>query len=175
MKIDVCSSGSFPRSPCSRFIIFFVLYINDLSWTNSFIFLFHIVFREIPSDLQSLLGLPYQGGVSSRTLVTIERQSDLLSLLRNSCAGVIPPPTTFASLSTSFPLGLLLPTIFPATQTFFTCWSLITYLIVISLLVTVQSNTSAFLTLSAHDIFSILLKKHISAASIFFCIALFIV
>ena len=80
------------------------------------------------------------------------------------------PACQQASLSVFFCLRLS-----PVTQTFFTCWSVITYLIVISLIVTVQSNTSAFLTLSVHDIFSILLKNHICAASIFFSIALFMV
>ena len=66
----------------------------------------------------------YPGGVSPRTLATLERQSDLLSVLGNSYADVIPPPTTFARLSTSFSLGLplpLLPSNFPVTQTFSSC------------------------------------------------------
>ena len=121
---------------------------------------------------EKLITLPYPGGVSSRTLATMERQLDLLSVLSNSCAGVIPPPTTFARLSTSFTVGLPLPLLlsaFPVTQTFSSCSSLITcprnryypclIIFMISLLVLARCSTSAFLNLSFHDIFSILLKK----------------
>ena len=116
--------------------------------------------------------LLYRSGISSRMLATMERQSHLLSVLLSICAGVIPPPKIFARLSISFTLGLplpLLPSTLPVTQTFSSCWSLIRcprhrnclclIIFMISLLVPARCNTSSFLTLSVHEIFSILLKK----------------
>ena len=79
--------------------------------------------------------LHYRGAVSPRTLATMERQSDLLSVICSSSVEGVPSPTGIARASTNLFLGLplpLLPSPSPITHTLSSCFCLITYLMNLS-------------------------------------------